>query len=340
MANSRATLNDVAKRSGYALRTVKKVMSGAENVREKTRLDVLQSAAELNYQRNMLASALSKSKKCRIAIVYAEITKHYFPEVEQGFMKCSEELRDFGLTVEIHKIYSSDAEYQIAKLRDLLMDEGIDGLIIQPCDKERLVPYIDMFVKAGKPVVTFGADAPSSNRMCYIGPDAYKSGRIGAQILANYVGKRGNVAIISANNEHMQTVDRVRGFTDRVNEHYPQINITNLNIPFNSASYYEIIRNIVATGSYQGIFCTDANTYIAGEVLHDSNRKDIVVVGFDMSNLTEILMKQGYIKVILEQNPYQFSHSALRIMYEYFYLDMIPDKIQHTALSIMVSESL
>ena len=82
MDSSRATLKDVAEKSGYALRTVKKVMSGRESVGENTRIEILRAAKELNYHRNILASTLSKSRMIRIAIVYSETTKSYFPEVE------------------------------------------------------------------------------------------------------------------------------------------------------------------------------------------------------------------------------------------------------------------
>jgi len=340
MESSRATLKDVAQRSGYALRTVKKVMSGTESVGNKTRAAVLQAAVELNYQRNILASTLSKGKKSRIAIIYTVTTKAYFPEVEKGFAQCAEELRDFGLSIEFHKVYDRDAEYQIAELEKIIADGGIDGIIIQPMSQMRLNPYIDQLADAGKPVITFGADASSSKRLCYIGPDAYKSGRIGAQILANYIGKSGNVALISDNNEHMQTFDRIRGFTDRMKDHYPDIQVTNLNIPINSSLYYELVKTIVTKESYQGIFCTDANSYIAGEVLRDLNVKDTVVVGFDISQAAADLMKEGFLKVIIEQNPFQFSYSALRMMFNYLYMGEVPDRIQHTILSILTSECL
>ena len=44
--NKRVTLNDVAERSGYALRTVKKVLAG-EPVYERPRSAVLHAAREL-----------------------------------------------------------------------------------------------------------------------------------------------------------------------------------------------------------------------------------------------------------------------------------------------------
>jgi len=341
MDSPRATLKDVSQRSGYALRTVKKVMSGKEKVGEKTRAAVLQAAVELNYQRNILASTLSKGKSTRIAIVYTETAKTYFPEVERGFNQCAEELRDFGFSIELHKVVNNDVDSQITVLKEIIEDAGITGLIIQPISQTQLNPYIDDFMNAGKSVITFGADAPLSKRLCYVGPDAYKSGRIGAQILANYIGKKGNVAIISGNNEHMQTFDRIRGFNDRIGECYHDIRISNLNIPLNPELYYELVKTIVTKESYQGIFCTDANSYIAGEVVRDLDIKDTVIVGFDMSQTAADLMKQGFLQVIIEQNPFHISYSALKMMFNYLYLDAKPEKSQyHTALSILTSECL
>lgn len=340
MSKPRATLKDVAKKSGYALRTVKKVMGKTEKVGEKTRIAVIQAAKELNYQRNIIASTLSKGKNTRIAIVYAETTKTYFPEVEKGFKQCAEEFRDFGLSISFRKVFDHHIESQINVLQNLISDTSIDGLIIQPVSRSRLNPYIDTFIELGKPVITFGSDASSTKRLCYIGPNAYKSGRIGAQILANYVGKEGNVAVISDNTEHMQTVDRIKGFSDRVKEHYPNLKITNLNIPNNPVLYYEMLKTLITQESIQGIFCTDANSYIAGEVLRDLNKKTIVVVGFDISTMTIDLMKQGYLKVVIEQNPFNFSYMALKTMFNYLYLNKIPEKIQYTDISIVTSECL
>lgn len=341
MQTTRATLKDVSQRSGYALRTVKKVISGKERVSEKTRIAVLQAADELNYQRNMLASTLSKGKNSRIAIVYTETAKTYFPEIEGGFRKCAEELRDFGLSIELHKVHNNGSESQVAVLKEIIRDDGIDGLIIQPISQSRLDPYIAQIVEGSKVVITFGADAPASQRMCYIGSDAYKSGRIGAQILANYIGKKGNVAVISGDSEHMQTFDRIRGFTDRMDEHYRDIQVTNLSVPLNPDLYYELVKTIATKGYYRGIFCTDANSYIAGEVVRDLGIKDIVVVGFDMSAIATDLMRQGFLQVIIEQNPYHIAYSALKKMFNYLYLGEVPEiQQQYTPLSIITSECL
>ena len=97
---ARPTLVDVAKRSGFALRTTKKVMGGKEYVPETTKQAVLAAAAELGYRKNTIASALALSRTERVALVYAKLTKGYFPEVEAGFRRFADEHFDHGFEVE------------------------------------------------------------------------------------------------------------------------------------------------------------------------------------------------------------------------------------------------
>jgi LacI family gluconate utilization system Gnt-I transcriptional repressor len=109
--NKRVTLNDVAERSGYALRTVKKVLAG-EPVYERTRSAVLHAARELGYQKNYISSALAKGKDTKVVVIYSETTKAYFPEVERGFRRFAEDTRDFGYELEIRKCYTKSVEEQ------------------------------------------------------------------------------------------------------------------------------------------------------------------------------------------------------------------------------------
>ena len=192
---------------------------------------------------------------------------------------------------------------------------------------------------AGKPVVTFGADAPESSRLAYVGPDAYKSGRIGAQILSNYIAKRGVALVISRASEHLQTLDRCRGFMDHVNEYYPAVLPEQLIIDDPRHTYEEVTAAIEEFRP-AGIFTTYADSNIVGQALRDLERSDIVLVGFDISEETSALMQEGYVKVLLEQKPDFFSYEALRILFDYMYKGTMPPRITHTDITILTSECL
>lgn len=337
---TRPTLKDVAELSGYALRTVKKVMNREGSVSDKANAAVLDAANKLNYKRNNHASALARRRDIKIAIVYSVTTKAYFPEIKQGFERGSEHYRDYGMTVEYFIAYNKELQKQTEILQRILNDSSIDGVIIQPISANNLNTYIDALVDKGIPVITFGADAPESKRLCYIGPDAYKAGRIGAQVLANYIGKNGNVFIVSQSSEHMQTAERVRGFTEHMKEHYPNIEVFTLNIPDNSDLYYEMVKAIVTKENIKALFCTDANAYVAGEILRDLKRTDIVVIGFDISEMAEVLMRSGYLKVMIDQTPSMIAYVAIQQMFNYIFNNEMPEEKQYTNLAILTSECL
>ena len=335
---ARPTLKDVAELSGVSLRTVKKVMSGDETVRAKTRDAVLQAAEELHYTRNRAAAALAKNRILNIAVVYSHTTEAYFPEIEKGFKRALQEFCDFGLRLEWCITNERGPKAQRAILESILAREDLDGVIIQPYSASRLDDLIDALTDQGKIVVTFGTDAPDSKRLCYVGPDAYRSGRIGAQILANYIGKHGKVFVINQGRDHMQTRERSSGFMDRVAEHYPNIQIFEMNLPENSDLYSDMVVRILENEAIAGIFCTDANTLLAGRVLKDQKKQDVVLVGFNLSESGIALMKEGFIKVIIDTAPEAYAYLAAKVMYEHLSEGIRPERKIQTPISILTSE--
>ena len=101
MAAKRATLKDVAERSGYALRTVKNVVAGKSSVGGPVREAVLKAMEELNYKQNSLASTLAKNKAYLIAVILLDGDNAYQKELEQGILRYAENYEDFGLEIEL-----------------------------------------------------------------------------------------------------------------------------------------------------------------------------------------------------------------------------------------------
>ncbi|HHF08584.1 MAG TPA: LacI family transcriptional regulator, partial [Kosmotoga arenicorallina] len=58
----KVTITDIAKLTGYSIKTVSRVINNAPNVREETRRKILQVIEEHNYSVNLLAKALRNSE--------------------------------------------------------------------------------------------------------------------------------------------------------------------------------------------------------------------------------------------------------------------------------------
>jgi LacI family transcriptional regulator len=74
-ASGRATITDVAAASGVGVGTVSRVINGAANVREATRLTVLRVIEQLGYRPSHLAASLSRGTPRTVAIVVPYLTR-------------------------------------------------------------------------------------------------------------------------------------------------------------------------------------------------------------------------------------------------------------------------
>ncbi len=107
-----------------------------------------------------------------------------------------------------------NAENQISQAQDFI-SQGVDVIILSPCDKEGSAPVVDLAVKAHKPIV--GVNAIVSNldkENAYVGSKDEEAGRIEAQRIVDVLGGKGNVVIIHGPNGHSAEVQRSQGIRD------------------------------------------------------------------------------------------------------------------------------
>src|SRR5258707_14271446 len=74
-SSRRATIADVAAASGVGVGTVSRVINGAADVREATRLSVLKVIDQLGYRPSHLAASLSRGTARTMAIVVPHLTR-------------------------------------------------------------------------------------------------------------------------------------------------------------------------------------------------------------------------------------------------------------------------
>ena len=88
----RVTLADVARRAGVSIATVSFVMNGREGVADRTRAHVLGIAEEVGFRPNRLASGLRTGHSRVLALVLADITNPFYPQIAGGVIAAAAEL--------------------------------------------------------------------------------------------------------------------------------------------------------------------------------------------------------------------------------------------------------
>lgn len=143
-----ASMDDVAKRAGVSIATVSRVLNNNGKVNEATRVRILKAIKELKYQPSRVAKRLrSKSVSGNlIGVLIPDIQNPFYVDVLEGIEEIAYN-NNYALIV---CNFSQDKTKEKMYL-DILMSEGIDGLIAAPASEDDV--QLKRMVKEGLPIV-------------------------------------------------------------------------------------------------------------------------------------------------------------------------------------------
>jgi LacI family transcriptional regulator len=122
-----ATIYDVAQRAGVSSSTVSRVFNNIATISQATRERVLAAAQELDYQPNILSSALTTKQTYMVGLVISDIRNPYSAALARGVQDALS--REGYVCIICNTDAESDREVHV--LREIRR-RGVDGFIITP----------------------------------------------------------------------------------------------------------------------------------------------------------------------------------------------------------------
>ena len=311
----RVTLKMIAEKSGISIGTVDRAIHHRGGVSAKSQKLILAIAKELGYRPNKFASALGRKRTIHIGIAYPEEPSEFYHDIDSGIDNAIEELRDYGATFEKLRYPSQDPRQALERLASI-DPTRYDGLVVNSAGPP-VASRIDEIAQAGVSVITFNTDAPESNRLFYVGNDSRQSGLMGGELLSMLMQGGGNVTVIGNFARTAPFIDRFGGFCEFVQSNALNINV----IPCSeSHSAPELAAQILTDlllrqPDIGGIFCTGySSTVGAATALKKMGRRDIHMIGYDVTERTAQMMHEGWCDVLLYQAPYHQGYQAATLL--------------------------
>src|SRR5438067_3274864 len=121
--------------------------------------------------------------------------------------------RELGVRAEFVGPADYDMSAMITTLEQTLARKPA-GILVVGFDAA-LKPAIDRAVESGVPVITLDSDVPGSKRLCFIGTGNVAAGAAGAKSLAEAIGDKGKIAILTKTGQP-NLEDRVRGYREEL----------------------------------------------------------------------------------------------------------------------------
>ena len=148
------TIKDIARHLNISVATVSRAMRDMPDIKPETREKVLKLAKEWDYQPNILATSLVKSRTKTIGVIVPDLGYHFFASVVKGI---EEEAIDRGyslLLTQTSELY----ERELTNVQNLSRGQ-VEGFIISLSQETTDYEHLKRLQRKGIPLVFFDRDA-------------------------------------------------------------------------------------------------------------------------------------------------------------------------------------
>ncbi|MDW6004930.1 LacI family DNA-binding transcriptional regulator [Vibrio mangrovi] len=273
-----ATINDVCKAAGVSKATVSRVINGSPQVREKTRIRVLETMKSLGYQPNVLAQALATNTSNTIGLILPHFDSHYFGSILKQTAQTLQKSKKKLFVMESHN--SEDGEIEAI---NTLTTQRCDAIIIYSryLSEEQLIHYQHQIQR---PLVILNRFL-SAQQLVSFSFDQYQLGTLAVEHLLE-LGHR-QIACLTTPLDNQTGLLRLQAYRD---------SLTKREIPVDEAliiegksthfwGYAAVMQLLDQGREFSAIFsCNDDMALGAIRALHErglSVPKDVSVIGID-----------------------------------------------------------
>lgn len=338
----RVTLKQIAEKAGVHRSTIDKVLHDREGVSDEVRDRIQKLLAEMQYEPNAIGKALAQQKRPKLIIV-SLLKVDSLDEIKEGIEKAYNEVSSFGLRIEYQ--VSSVANYteQAENLR-LLLKRKFDGLIVAPIRNPLITKEINNLVEKGIPVITVNTDLPESDRTCFIGQDSVRAGRVAGQLMGEILNGQGKVAIITGSTLMLNPTERLQGFNELINEHYPDIEVVE-EIETKEIAKITYLKTIEVLNRYDdlsGIVITCGQVNELGKAVKSLNKsKKIKIISYDLYPEIKKLVEDGTINFTICQNLGSQGFQSMKTMFEIVFNNSYPNvQVMNSEIDIRIRENI
>ncbi len=303
----KVTINQIADLAGVSRGTVDKVLHDRPGVRPEVRQRVQEIIEQTGYIPLHPKRKPSIPAQKTAAVILPRQANPFFEDLKRGMDHTYEILRDAGLALEYYFFDNTNVE-GILTILDNLKDRPIDAYLIRGVRSERLRQQLDAVSEQGIPVIFIDSDVPRAKRLCLIGEDCYKSGRIAASLVAKSIGFAGEVAIIGGFPEINAHQQRIKGFEDVMRERWPQIQIVEKLFTLDQSviTYEKSCMLLDRCPNLRGIFSIAGCAGDIGQAIIDRNCRDRVkMVCYNTTQDVIALIEKGIVQFSINLAPYQ-----------------------------------
>ncbi|MFG0248745.1 MAG: LacI family DNA-binding transcriptional regulator, partial [Phycisphaeraceae bacterium JB051] len=159
------SLKQIAAQTNVSIATVSKVLSGREDVSDKTRQRILKVAKDMNYRPNLLVRGIQTGRTNTIGLMVPVGNDAFFSNIVAGVHKHLQQENYVPILLWASRMpdnqWSSRTELELIHQ---LVDRRVDGLIIRPIEDSASDDYLHEIHDHRLPLFAVDRALPNSHR--------------------------------------------------------------------------------------------------------------------------------------------------------------------------------
>ena len=257
-------------------------------------------------------AAAADSGKPYIAMIALGFSHQYWQAVKQVAEQAADE---YGVSITFE---GPETETQVDKQVDMLktaLGNNPVAVCMAAIDTESVAGILQEAKGKGVKVVGFDAGVGEAEADCKCTTDSIEAGAIAAEHAAELLGGKGKVAVIGYSQTTVDSVERNKGFIDKITNDYPDIEV--VDVQFGDGDHLksaEIAKAMVqANPDLNLIFTNNEGSCIgAYNGLNEVGKiDDVKLIGFDSSAAMKEAIRNGQIAGAITQDPIGMGYKSI-----------------------------
>lgn len=247
--------------------------------------------------------------------------------VEKGAEQAAEE---YGVRITFE---GPETEAMVDKQMDMLqaaIDKNPIAICFAAVDSKAAIPLLEQADEKGIPIIGFDSGVDSDVPLATAATDNVAAAALAADKMVELIGGSGEVAIIAHDNTSRTGIDRVAGFTDRIESEYPDVTIVDTQYGGGDHLKSTDLAKAIIQGNpdIKGFFGANEGSIIG--VLNAATElgiDDLVIIGYDSGQQQLEAIKSGQEAGAITQDPIGIGYKCVEAAYKAYMGETLPEFI-------------
>ena len=222
-----------------------------------------------------------------------------------------------------------------------------DGVVVVPSRLAETKVFTDQLHANNIPFILLDSYMPDLRPLSFFGQDSFCSGYFAGRMLMLIAQGQKEIMLMkqmkNGNVASKQQENRETGFRHYMHDHFPEIDIIEVNLPLDvEREKYDDILEDYFSSHPQTHHCITFNSkaHIVGDFLLRTNRRDIQIMGYDMVEKNANCVKLGSISFLIAQHGYMQGYSCIETLFEAIVLKKKVNPVNYVPIELLTKENV